>query len=101
MRVQAGVVQALDTTRVETNTLVTSSQSAAGILQASQSGNQLIALQTRQLVDLTALLAAQSRAQSLESARLIANQEQGRVQLNQFLTTSRGYQAQPVQMFNR
>ena len=69
-----------------TTALVSSSQSAVGILQASQSGNQLIALQTRQLVDLTALIAAQSRAQSLESARFIANQEQARAQLNQFLT---------------
>jgi P-type conjugative transfer protein TrbJ len=101
LRVQAGVVQAFDTTRIETNSLVSSSQSAAGILQANQAGNQLIALQTRQLVDLTALIAAQSRAQSLEGARLTANQEQGRVQLDQFLTTSRGYQPQPVQMFHQ
>ena len=101
LRIQAGVVQAFDTTRTETNGLVSSSQSAAGILQASQSGNQLIALQTRQLVDLTALIAAQSRAQSLEGARLIANQEQARVQLNQFLTSGRGYQAQTVQMFHQ
>jgi len=101
LRVQAGVVQALDTSRTETNGLVASSQSAAGILQASQAGNQLIALQTRQLVDLTALVAAQSRAQSLEGARLTANQEQGRVQLNQFLTISTGYQAQTVQMFHQ
>src|ERR1700674_3406852 len=48
LRVQAGVVQAFDTTRTETNGLVSSSQSAVGILQASQAGNQLIALQTRQ-----------------------------------------------------
>jgi P-type conjugative transfer protein TrbJ len=101
LRVQAGVVQGFDTTRTETNGLVSASQSAAGILQASQSGNQLIALQTRQLVDLTALIAAQSRAQSLEGARLIANQEQARVQLNQFLTSGRGYQAQTVQMFHQ
>ena len=101
LRVQAGVVQAFDTTRTETNSLVSSSQSAAGILQANQAGNQLIALQTRQLVDLTALIAAQSRAQSLEGARLTANQEQARVQLDQFLTTSNGYQPQPVQMFHQ
>jgi type IV secretion system protein TrbJ len=101
LRVQAGVVQAFDTTRTETNGLVSSSQSAVGILQSSQAGNQLIALQTRQLVDLTALIAAQSRAQSLEGARLTANQEQARVQLNQFLTTARGYQAQTVQMFHQ
>ena len=100
LRVQAGVVQALDTSRAETNGLISSSQSAVGILQASQAGNQLIALQTRQLVDLTALIAAQSRAQSLDGARLTANHEQARVQLNQFLTTRRGYQPQPVQMFH-
>ena len=101
LRVQAGVVQGLETSRTETSGLVSSSQSAVGILQASQAGNQLIALQTRQLVDLTALMAAQSRAQSLEGARLTANQEQGRVQLEQFLTTSRGYQPQTVQMFHQ
>src|SRR6202022_1968098 len=98
LRVQAGVVQAFDTTRTETNGLVSSSQSAVGILQSSQAGNQLIALQTRQLVDLTALIAAQSRAQSLEGARLTANQEQARVQLNQFLKTGEGYQPQTVPM---
>jgi P-type conjugative transfer protein TrbJ len=101
LRVQAGVVQAFDTTRTETNGLVSSSQSAAGILQATQAGNQLIALQTRQLLDLTALVAAQSRAQSLDGARTTANQEQARVQLNQFLSSGRGYQAQTVQMFHQ
>ena len=101
LRVQAGVVQALDTSRSETNRLVSSSQSAAGILQASQAGNQLIALQTRQLVDLTALISAQSRAQSLDGARLAANQEQARAQLDQFLSRGRGYQAQTVQMFHQ
>jgi type IV secretion system protein TrbJ len=101
LRIQAGVVQALDTSRIQTNGLVSSSQSAVGILQASQAGNQLIALQTRQLVDLTALIAAQARAQSLDGARNTANQEQGRVQINQFLNISRGYQPQTVQMFHQ
>jgi type IV secretion system protein TrbJ len=101
LRIQAGVVQSLDTSRIQTNGLVSSSQSALGILQASQAGNQLIALQTRQLVDLTALIAAQARAQSLDGARNTANQEQGRVQINQFLNISRGYQPQTVQMFHQ
>src|SRR4051812_16710835 len=86
LRVQAGVVQALDTTRTEIAPLISSSQSAVGILQATQAGNQLIALQTRQLLDLTALIAAQSRAQSLDGARTTANAEQARVQLDRFLT---------------
>lgn len=101
LRVQAGVVQALDTTRSETSALVSSSQSAEGILQATQAGNQLIALQTRQLADLTALIAAQSRAQSLDGARTTANQEQARIQLNRFLGNGRGYQAQSVRMFHQ
>jgi P-type conjugative transfer protein TrbJ len=101
LRIQAGVVQALDTTRSETGALVASSQSAVGILQAAQAGNQLIAVQTRQLLDLTALIAAQSRAQSLDGARAAANQEQARAQLNRFLTNGQGYQAQAVQMFHR
>src|SRR5882724_8621100 len=101
LRVQAVVVQALDTTRTEIGPLVSSSQSAVGILQATQAGNQLAALQTRQLLDLTALIAAQSRAQSLDGARTTANAEQARVQLDRFLTAGRGYQAQTVQMFHQ
>jgi type IV secretion system protein TrbJ len=72
-----------------------------GILQATQAGNQLIALQTRQLADLTALLAAHSRMQSLEGARLNANQEQAREQLSRFLNNGQGYQPQIVQMFHQ
>jgi type IV secretion system protein TrbJ len=100
LRVQAGVVQALDVTRTQTSGLVSSSQSAVGLLQAAQAGNQLVALQTRQLADLTAVIAAQSRAQSLDGARAAANQEQAREQLSQFLTSRHGYQAQTVQMFH-
>jgi P-type conjugative transfer protein TrbJ len=100
LRVQAGAVQNLDTTRSETDALVSSSQSAVGALQAVQAGNQLVALQTRQLADLTALVAAQSRADSLAGARTTANQEQAREQLNRFLGGTQGYRPQAVQMFH-
>lgn len=100
LRVQAGVVQALGTTRAQTDALVSSSQSATGILQATQAGNQLVALQTRQLLDLTALIAAQSRAQSLAGARTTASDAQAQVQFNQFLTNGQTYQPQTVQMFH-
>ncbi|MGE3993021.1 P-type conjugative transfer protein TrbJ, partial [Pseudorhodoplanes sp.] len=59
MKVQAGVVANLDTNRVEMSSLVTASQTATGALQATQAGNQLIALQTQQIADLTAAFAAQ------------------------------------------
>ncbi len=100
MRVQAGAVQNLDSTRTQIDALVSSSQSATGALQATQSGNQLVALQTKQLADLTAVVAAAGRAHSLEGARLVENQEQAKVQLSQFLNYGPGYQAQPVQMFH-
>src|SRR5262249_56042156 len=99
LRVQAGAVGNLDTTRTETDPLVSSSQSAVGALQAIQSGNQLVALQTRQLADLTAVVAAQSRAQSLAGARTTSNQEQAREQLSRFLGGRQSYQPQTVQMF--
>ncbi len=100
LRVQAGVVQNLDRTRAEIGNLVSSSQSATGALQAAQSGNQLIALQTNQLADLTAIMASIARAQSLESARTVASQAQARQQMERFLNYGSGYQAQTVRMFH-
>ena len=99
MRVQAGVVGNLDRTRSEIDTLVSSSQSATGALQAAQSGNQLIALQSNQLADLTAVMASIARAQSLESARAAASQAQAREQLQRFLDYGQGYQPQTARMF--
>ena len=101
MRVQATVVGNLDTNRAQMSTLVTASQGATGALQASQAGNQLLALQAQQLADLTAAVAAQGRSQNLESAQRTAAQDQGREQLRRFLTQSRGYQPTTVQMFHQ
>lgn len=99
LRIQAGVVGNLDTNRTQMSALVTSSQSASGALQATQAGNQLIALQGQQLADLTAAVAAQGRAQNLEAAQRIAAQDQGREQLRRFLATGVGYQPTSVRMF--
>jgi len=100
LRVQAGVVGNLDTNRTQTSALVTSSQGASGALQATQAGNQILALQAQQLGDLTATVAAQGRAQSLEAAQRAAAQDQGREQLRRFLTPGQGYQSSNVQMFH-
>jgi type IV secretion system protein TrbJ len=100
MRTQAGVVQNLDSTRTEIEALVSASQSASGALQATQSGNQLIALQTKQLADLTAIMASIARAQSLESARTIESQAQAEQQRKNFLNYGNGYEAQSVEMFH-
>ena len=100
LRVQAGVVANLDTNRTQMSALVTSSQSATGALQATQAGNQLIALQAQQLADLTAIVAAQGRAQNPEAAQRTLAQDQGREQLRRFLTPGVGYQPTSVQMFH-
>ena len=100
MTVQAGAVQNLDSTRTQINALISSSQSAAGALQAAQSGNQLIALQIRQLADLTGVMAAIARAQSLEGARNVENELQAQQQLATFLNYGPGYQPGSAQMFH-
>jgi len=99
MRVQATVVGNIDTNRTEMSSLVGASQSATGALQATQAGNQLLALQAQQLSDLTAVVAANGRAQALQSAKQAAAAEQGREQRRRFLTPGSGYQAGSAQMF--
>jgi type IV secretion system protein TrbJ len=101
MRVQATVVGNLDTNRSQMSALVTASQGATGTLQVTQAGNQLLALQAQQLADLTASVAAEGRAQSLEATQRAAAQDQGREQLRRFLTQGQGYQPTNVQMFHQ
>ena len=100
LRVQAGVVGNIDGARTTMDGLVSSSQSATGALQAAQAGNQLLALQSQQLADLTALLAAQGRALALDSARNAAVEAESRERLRRFLTRSTGYQPGNARMFH-
>ena len=100
MRVQATVVGNIDTNRAEMSALIGQSQGATGALQATQAGNQLLALQAQQLADLTAVVTANGRAQALQSAEQAAAAEQGREQRRRFLTPGSGYQAGNAQMFH-
>ena len=100
MRVQAGVVSNIDTNRTQMSALVGQSQGATGALQATQAGNQLLALQSQQLSDLVALLAANGRSGALTEAERTAAAEQGREQRRRFLTPGSGYQACSARMFN-
>jgi P-type conjugative transfer protein TrbJ len=100
MRVQAGVVQNLAATHAQVSALVAQSQASSGALQASQSGNQLTALQTAQLADLTAVMAAIARAQSLSGARDLETLAQAQQQTTTFLNYGAGYQPGSAQMFH-
>lgn len=99
LKVQAGVVGNVSTNSSAMTSLVSASQSAAGALQAAQAGNQLLALQSQQLSDLVAVLAAKGRADALEQARAAATESQGQQQYKLFATRG-GYQPATVTMFS-
>jgi P-type conjugative transfer protein TrbJ len=84
MKVQAGVVTNMGGARQSIGTLVSASQSATGALQAAQAGNQLLALQSQQLGDLAAAIAAQGRAEMLDAARAAAAEAEGRERFRRF-----------------
>jgi type IV secretion system protein TrbJ len=99
LKVQAGVVGNISTNSSAMSSLVSASQNATGALQATQAGNQLLALQSQQLSDLVAVLAAKGRADALEQAREAATESQGQQQYKIFSTRS-GYQPGNVTMFS-
>ncbi|MBX3576116.1 MAG: P-type conjugative transfer protein TrbJ [Rhizobiaceae bacterium] len=99
LKAGAVAVDNIDGIERQTSSLVGASKSAVGILQATQAGNELLAVQAQQLTDLTAMLAAQGRADALEQARHAAAQEQAREQFSRFMT-GRSYSASSVHMFH-
>ena len=100
LKTQATVVGNLNTTQTQAGALVSSSQGATGALQAMQAGNQLLALQSQQLADVTALLAAQGRAQSLQGAQTAAAEAQAQEQLRRFIAPGPGYHPTTITMFH-
>lgn len=87
LKVQAGAVANIEGSRSAMGSVLGASQSAAGALQAAQAGNQLLAIQARQLADLTAATAATGRAQALDAAERAAAKVQAREQLRRFLAS--------------
>lgn len=85
LKVQAGVVGGLETSRGEMQSLVSASQGASGALQAAQAGNQLLALQAQQLSALTAVVVANGRAQALEAADRAAARADAKARFSKFM----------------
>ena len=79
--------------------LVGASQSAVGALQAAQATNQLLALQSRQLIQTQQLQAAQGRATALEQARGVAAEERAREQRRRFMTGDANYTVEALHLF--
>ena len=99
LKAGAVAVDNIEGTQQQTSSLVDASQSAVGVLQATQAGNQLLAVQAKQVADLTAMLAAQGRASALEQARQAAAQQLARAQFGRFMTGS-SYSPSSVKMFH-
>ncbi len=99
IRLQAQVVENVATDETVLSDLVGQSQSAVGALQATQATNQLLALQSRQLIQSQQLQAAQGRATALEQARVVAAEERARAQRRRFMTERTPYTGEPVRLF--
>lgn len=91
MRVQSQVVENIEADAGLLSELVSQSQSATGSLQVSQATNQLIALSTKQQLQIQQMMAAQYRADALERARQQQAMEAAREQTKRFIGSAQIY----------
>jgi P-type conjugative transfer protein TrbJ len=96
---QAQAAQNLTSDEAALATLVTQSQDAVGILEAAQAGNQLLALQSRQIIQDQQLRLAQDRSAALETARSVAAEARSREVRRRFLGSGTQYNPQPVNLY--
>jgi len=91
MRVQSQVVGNVQADSALLADLVTQSQGAVGSLQAQQATNQLLALSTKQQLQVQNLMAAQYRADALQLARDAQAEEAARIATARFLGSGAAY----------
>jgi P-type conjugative transfer protein TrbJ len=91
MRVQAAIVSSLRDDGRLLSELSKRSEGAVGNLQAQQVANQLLALGTKQQLQLQELVAAQYRTQAFEQARRVQAEAEARAATRRFLGTGRAY----------
>lgn len=91
MRVQAQVAANVSEDALLIGELVARSQDAAGSLQAQQAANQLLALATKQQLQLQSLMASEFRSSALDRARRAQAESDGRASTRTFLGSGRAY----------
>jgi type IV secretion system protein TrbJ len=91
MRIQAQVVENVQADGATLSELVTASQGAVGSLQAQQATNQLLALSTKQQLQIQNLMAAQYRSEALDQARKAQAEEAARAATARFLGSGQAY----------
>ncbi len=90
---QGQIADSLETDTRLLNGAMTRSLNAAGILEATQAGNELTALGVKQSLALQGLLAAQLRAETLTKARDLATENEARQRFKTFVGTGSAYTA--------
>jgi P-type conjugative transfer protein TrbJ len=91
MRVQSGIIGAIQADAPLLADLVGRSQDAAGSLQAQQAGNQLLALSIKQQMQLQNLMAAQYRADAETQAATAEANAMARERTRRFLGDGHAY----------
>jgi len=93
MRLQSQIVENVRGDQQILGDLVNQSQGAVGGLQASQAMNQLVALSTKQQMQIQNLMAAHYRAQAQDLARKAQSEEAARETTKRFLGNGKAYSA--------
>jgi len=88
---QATIASALDQDGQTLRALMANSSGAVGSLQAQQSGNELLALQVKQSLQVQALVATQARADALRAVEQQASAAAGRERFIRFIGNGRAY----------
>lgn len=91
LQVQARVVENVREDATLLSELAARSQGAVGALQAQQATNQLLALSTKQAMQLQSLMASEFRAADYERARRAQAEAEGRAATRRFLGQRRAY----------
>ena len=94
LKVQSQVVQNVQADTATLTKLTDDSQNATGNLAVSQATNQLIALSTKQQLQIQSLMAAQYRATALDQARNAEAEQDGQTQFQTFLGSNNAYTPQ-------
>lgn len=99
LRMQAQVADNLSMDQAVLTDLVAQSQSAVGVLQASQATNQLLALQAKQAIQAQQMALTQNRAVAIDHARQVADEHEAREQRRRFMGSGTLYTPHPVRLF--
>jgi P-type conjugative transfer protein TrbJ len=91
LKVQAQVAQNVQADTSTLTALTDASQNASGNLEVTQATNQLLALSTKQQLQIQSLMAAQYRATTLDHARSAEAEQEGQTQFQTFLGTNNAY----------